>query len=495
MLRRTGIALTSLACISLAAPSFSSPADAAGAQAAQSSVVTVPVWRPTTTTVKKPPKTTVPKTKTTVPKTRKKKVKRTKRQSQLLQNTAVLAEAISYPLTVPDRTTPQWKVPVGAYVRGSDVYPLAEKLPYVTKAGCDQAKTVPQGVVVLSFGKQIKGGTNGFGTPIAYQDILEVTRAFTAGILSCATGPWEVAIGTSNSGGVTAYNGLSGGARWAQLVSDAKIVAGPLVSGAVDIEPGWGPPGQARAWVDGFVRAAPQTRLWNFGSADGCPQTVSSDLTCNNGWTIDDVLWVSSHAGPNVVAMPQIHTQSGSQARQWARLAARALGMQQGLRLSSFTVQTSACRQVKKGCPKTGVSAWDGYMQLRAYLDASALTEGYPLGTPMDIRGGFGPAGTPPPTTTTTTTTLPCVSTTVPVTTTTVKAVTTTTTLKPATTTSTSTTTTSSTTVAPGTTTVAPATTVPPSTTVAPPTTVKTNYCAPATTTTVKAVTTTTMKR
>jgi hypothetical protein len=428
MRRRLFTFLTAVVCMSLALPSFQDSSEAHASS--QSSVVTVPIWSPTTVKKaepKEPAKVNRKKT-PTVPRTRKKPVRRTKRQSALLRNSAVLAEAIAYPVGVPERGTPQWKVPVGAYVRGSDVYPLAEKLPYVTKAGCAQAKDVPRGVVVLSFGRQIKGGTTGFGTPIAYQDILEVTRAFTAGILSCATGPWEVAIGTSNSGGVTAHNGIGGGARWAQLVKDAKVVAGPLVSGAVDIEPGWGPPGQARAWVDGFVQAAPDARLWNFGSADGCPQSVSGDLTCNNGWTIDDVLWVSSHAGKNVVAMPQIHTQSGSQARQWARLAARALNMGRELRLGSFTVQTSACKQVRRGCPKTGVSAWDAYMQLRAYLDANPITVSYPLGAPMDIRWGFGPAGTPPPTTTTTT--VPCVSTTtttLPSTTTTVRAATTTT--------------------------------------------------------------------
>jgi hypothetical protein len=200
------------------------------------------------------------------------------------------------------------------------------------------------------------------------------------------------------------------------MIEGAQIMADPRVSisGAVDIEPGWGPAGNARAWVDGYVSAT-QLRLWNFGSADGCPQTVSAKFTCNNGWTIDDVLWVNSHAGPNVVAMPQIHTQSGSQARQWAVLAARAIALGKPLRLAAITVQTAACSQVRGGCPTTGVSAWDGWTQLRTYLDANPTTVGTPLGAPMDIRWGWANGFVIPPATTTTTTT----TTTVPPTTTT----------------------------------------------------------------------------
>jgi hypothetical protein len=186
------------------------------------------------------------------------------------------------------------------------------------------------------------------------------------------------------------------------------------ITGSVDLEPGWGPAGNARAWVDGYVSAT-QVRLWNFGSADGCPQSVSSKITCNNGWTIDDVLWVSSHAGDNVVAMPQIHTKSGSQARQWAVLAARGISMGKPLRLAAITVQTAACTQVRGGCPTTGVAAWDGWTQLRTYLDGNITTVGTPLGAPMDIRWGWanGFVIPPPTTTTTTTTTMPPTTTTV----------------------------------------------------------------------------------
>ena len=275
---------------------------------------------------------------------------------------------------------------------------------------------------MLSFGAQRASGSTGFGTAISPSQIVATASAWATGLAECGKGPWEVSIGTSNSGSVTAHNGYMGGIAWAKIVAAAQAESDPrtIISGSVDLEPGWGPPGQARAWVDGYVRTT-NARLWNFGSADGCPQTVGTDLTCNNGWTIDDVLWVSAHAGPNIYAMPQIHTKSGAMSRQWAVLSARALKMKMPMRLAGLTVQTAACSQIRGGCPTTGISAWDGWTQLRKALDAIPSTAGTPLGAPMDIRWGWANGFViPPPTTTTTTTT-----TTPPVTTTTTPPVTT----------------------------------------------------------------------
>ena len=140
------------------------------------------------------------------------------------------------------------------------------------------------------------------------------------------------------------------------------------ISGAVDIEPSWGPVRQAKEWVSGFTSASGR-RLWNFGSADGCPQTVGG-RRCNNGWTIDDVLWVSTQASPRLVVVPQIHTQSGSQARQWAVIAARSLELGTPLRIAGVGTQASACLQVREGCRVTGNDAWGAWEQLRQALDA-----------------------------------------------------------------------------------------------------------------------------
>ncbi|MEI6298058.1 MAG: hypothetical protein WCP50_00485 [Actinomycetota bacterium] len=336
-------------------------------------------------------------------------------------------DQVWYPTAVPATTSPEWVVTIGSYVRGQDVTPIETAVPVIRAAACDQAKKVPRGVVMLSFGAQTAAGSNGFGKPITKEQIVATASAWATGLAECGTGPWEVSVGTSNSGGVTRYNGLMGGIAWAKVVAAAQAESDPrtVVSGSVDLEPGWGPPGQARAWADGYVRTT-NARLWNFGSADGCPQSISNDLTCNNGWTIDDVLWVSAHAGPNIFAMPQIHTKSGALSKQWAVLTARALEMKMPIRLAALTVQTAACTQVKGGCPTTGISAWDAWAQLRSALDAIPATVGTPLGAPMDIRWGWANGFVIPPptttststTTTTTTTVAPTTTTAVPVTTT-----------------------------------------------------------------------------
>lgn len=315
-----------------------------------------------------------------------------------------IEDAIWYPQSVPTQDSPQWTVAVGSYVRVRDVLPLDTAVPVIRAAACDQARRAPRGIVVLSFGRQVLDGSSGFerSRKLTYDDIAATASAWASGLAECGTGPWEVSIGTSNSGGKTRYNGYAGGQRWAQLVERARAIADPRVAitGAVDIEPGWGPAGQARKWVDGYVASTP-VRLWNFGSADGCPQQVGPRLTCNNRWTIDDVLHVSSHAGPNVVAMPQIHTHSGSQSRQWAVMAARAASMGKPLRIGAITVQTAACSQVRGGCRSTGISAWDGWAQLRTIMDQTPGAQGTPIGAPMDIRWGWADGFViPPPTST-----------------------------------------------------------------------------------------------
>ena len=353
--------------------------------------------------------------------------------------------AVWYPGEVPDKNSDRWVAPIGSYVRGKDVFPLDVTLPAAEKAACEQATKVTQGIIILSFGRQIEGGTTGFGLALSYDDIAQVARAWAAGLARCARGPWELALGTSNSGGLTMYNGFTGGVRWAQMVATARAITDPrvTVSAANDLEPGWGPAGQARAWVDGFVRTTTSIRLWNFGSADGCP-TTATKFVCGNNWTIDDVIWVSAQAGPNLVVVPQIHTKTGSQARQWARLASRAKSLGVTMKFGGMSVQTAACTQVKGGCPTTGISAWDGWQQLRSALDALDDVRGTPLGAPVDIRWGWGGPFFRPPATTTTTSTTTTTTTTIPATTTSSTTTTSTT--------STTTTTTTTTTVAPPTT-------------------------------------------
>jgi len=300
----------------------------------------------------------------------------------------VAPETAWFPDAVPAPESPHVNLAVGSYVRGSDALPLSDRAASISASACNQARLAPRGTVVLSFGKQVEGGASGFGTTIVEADIVAIVATVAAGLAECGTGPWEVSVGTSNSGGATPFNGAEGGARWAAIVEQARAASDPRVaiSGAVDLEPSWGPVAQARAWVAGYVGAT-NRRLWNFGSADGCPQSVGG-VRCNNGWTIDDVAWVSTEAGPNVWVAPQIFTQSGSLARQWAVIAARALQRGVQLRIGGVGVQSSACIQ-RGPCRTTGNLGWQAWQQMRAALDAIPSTAGLPIGAPRDIRWGF----------------------------------------------------------------------------------------------------------
>lgn len=312
---------------------------------------------------------------------------RTPSTSFVLNSLSELAvDPVWYPAAVPPADQPFYNVAIGSYVRGQDVLPLDVNAPLIRDAMCAKARRVPQGVVILSFGRQIAGGTTGFGVALTAADIAATTSIVASALAECASGPWEVAIGTSNSGGVTPFNGIDGGVVWAQIVDQARAISDlrVTISGAVDIEPSWGPVRQAKAWVSGFTSASGR-RLWNFGSADGCPQTVGG-RRCNNGWTIDDVLWVSTQASPSLVVIPQIHTQSGSQARQWAVIAARSLELGTPLRIAGVGAQASACLQVREGCRTTGNDVWAAWSQLRQALDAIPSTAGMAIGPPRDIR-------------------------------------------------------------------------------------------------------------
>lgn len=323
-----------------------------------------------------------------------------------LIDTIGASPAVWYPSAPPAYLAPEWTVPIGSYVRGTTVYPLGTGLPQAEEAACEMATRVRRGVVVLSFGRQVEGGASGFGTTISYEDVALVATAWAAGLARCGTGPWELALGTSNSGGATDYNGYTGGSAWATMVTRARTLsdARVIVSGAVDLEPSWGPPERAKRWVNGYVATTP-VRLWNFGSADGCPGTWLTTTRCNNGWSIDDVIHVSSGAGPNVVAMPQIHTGSGSQARQWALMMRRSLERGIEFRLLGMSVQSAACAQ-GGGCGSTKTPAWVAWMNLRAAIDAHPTIAGSPVPAPMDIRWGWtSPFFIPPDDSTTTTTT------------------------------------------------------------------------------------------
>ncbi len=187
--------------------------------------------------------------------------------------------------------------------------------------GCNQGKydagfnPVVDSEVVLDF-----GGPSGSGDgTLNYSAIESASEQFALGYYVCTGGDTtsvlRLGLGTNNSADVTYNDGVT----WANTV---KVVANwvsthltgqVVIIGANDIEPGWSSFSAAKAWVQGFIAGGGKLYL-NFGSADGCPPYGS----CNNGWTQDNVYYVSWYAPP---ALPAPEIYNYQMAQQWASIS------------------------------------------------------------------------------------------------------------------------------------------------------------------------------
>lgn len=198
--------------------------------------------------------------------------------------------------------------------------------------GCNQGHTdanVHHGsTVVLDFGGQ---QSNGSGTKMINGNLISngqieaVAEAFSHGYWVCTgsdtTTVLDLGIGTNNS----LYDvSSSGGRTWvddvAAIQSSNKITgyySQVRMYGANDIEPSWSGASAAIAWANGFAGVSGYG-YFDYGSADGCPQTSSNNGSCNNGWNQYDVYYVSWGAQP-AHPTPEIYYQS--QANQWAMIS------------------------------------------------------------------------------------------------------------------------------------------------------------------------------
>jgi hypothetical protein len=197
--------------------------------------------------------------------------------------------------------------------------------------GCNQghaqAKYKTSGTVVLDFGGQNSSGSGTLminSVSISNSQIAAVAEAFSAGFKSCigsSTTILHLGIGTNNS-----YHdvGTAGGKTWGKLVASIqnynkskKYYPQVLMYGADDIEPSWSSASAAIAWVNGFA-SVPGYDYFDYGSADGCPETSSNNGGCNNGWNQYDVWYVSGGAKP-ARATPEIYYEAN--AEQWAMIS------------------------------------------------------------------------------------------------------------------------------------------------------------------------------
>jgi len=239
-------------------------------------------------------------------------------------------------------------------------------------------------IVFLDFG-QPWYENNAYGSIIfgslefrSIDQIILSVKAFCRGyyVRSSSTAKLTLAIGTSNYG--RTYVTREHGAAWAQMVKTLNDwIASPpswadriKIAGAIDAEPGWNGPAVTRAWVEGYDAAASGSSYYNFGSCDSCPFDGCETCTPLNGWTYED-LWYVSWGVRSAYILPEIYLVSGVNADQWYRVS--RYGYQahgQGIRFSGVMTQYQSCQQ--RGCTTNTPS--EGWLQLYNRINADPCT-------------------------------------------------------------------------------------------------------------------------
>ncbi|HEX7588749.1 MAG TPA: hypothetical protein VF478_10575 [Anaerolineae bacterium] len=275
--------------------------------------------------------------------------------------------------------------------------------------GCAQGSANQNGIVVLDFGApRVNSGVQGtrlfnLGGFASTDQIAHASEAFLQGYWNCSPPSAHVvlAIGTTNCGqgaGSGPCNPGGGnvslvhGQAWAQMVRDVNAWitentynAKMYAAGANDMEPGWNSPIDTRAWIGGYFSTTPIVALYNFGSCDSCAYFACPSCTPPNGWTFDDI-WFVSWGASGAYPLPEIYLTSGANADQWYRMGVYAyVNHGSSMNFSGAFTQWQACQDVGPGaCPYTGITPATGWTQLYDALNADARTA-QPLNWSTDI--------------------------------------------------------------------------------------------------------------
>ena len=200
------------------------------------------------------------------------------------------------------------------------------------RLGCDLARRIRAGgeshdaLVVLAFGMPMlhrgRFGASLFGHFANSRKIGGAAVAYARGFGAClrnAEGHLTLSVGTSNYGRDVTHRH---GRNWGSMVNRANrvlktwgIADTVTVAGGNDIEPGWRGPEATRRWIRGYASVT-STPYYNFGGAAGCPPIGF----CQGDWTIEDI-WYAAWGSGVAVPLPEIYSNTGSNAEQWYRLS------------------------------------------------------------------------------------------------------------------------------------------------------------------------------
>jgi hypothetical protein len=220
--------------------------------------------------------------------------------------------------------------PVSAwYMYGSSPSDLES---YAYAHACAFARDQPDMTVrllLLDFGAARKLDSSTWGaidfsnTTFSNADILAALKRAADGYHNChVEGGVDIVYGTSNyhlsnSGMSTTdawYAGYHQAARSEDLYDyqDSRGYSSQTSDAAADMEPSWDGQLITKQLVNGDT-AQGWTLYYDFGSADGCPQSGNSNGACNNGWDVGDVGYVSFHG----LALPLPEIYYSALANQW----------------------------------------------------------------------------------------------------------------------------------------------------------------------------------
>ena len=215
------------------------------------------------------------------------------------------------------------------YVYGSSPAALGS---YTYARACNFAQNEPGArlrLLLLDFGAARKLGPGTWGTvdfsdtAVSNADILAALKRAADGYHNChVRGAVDIVYGNSNyhlsGSGMSTTDAWYAGYHQSQRSEDlADYQAGKgydsqTSDAASDMEPSWDGPLITKQLVNGAYGHG-WALYYDFGSADGCPQSGSSDGACNNGWHVSDVGYVS-YAG---LALPLPEIYYTANANQW----------------------------------------------------------------------------------------------------------------------------------------------------------------------------------
>jgi hypothetical protein len=207
------------------------------------------------------------------------------------------------------------------YVYGSSASGLAS---YAYARGCDFALNQPGNglrLLLLDFGAARKLSSSTWGaidfsnTTFSNSDILAALKRAADGYHNChLRGSVDILYGNSNyhmsesgmSNTDVWYAGYHQSGRSHDLFDyqTSKGYDSQTSDAASDMEPSWDGQLITKQLVNGDA-AQGWALYYDFGSADGCPQSGSSDGPCNNGWHVSDVGYVSFHG--LAMSLPEIY--------------------------------------------------------------------------------------------------------------------------------------------------------------------------------------------